>query len=436
MSERSSLWENTLWTGFANLALGFWLLLTPLAFVYGSNAMLYNDLIVAIVLIFCSVFSLSSKHRWAPWIICLFGVWLQFAPLVFWAPKPFLYLNDTIVGVLAIAFSVLIPKTPEEITDTRPSIPPGWNYNPSSWTQRVPIVLIGLIGWLFARYMATYQLGYLPSIFDPFFGEGTFKVITSDVSHAFPISDAGLGAAAYTLEALWGCQGGVRRWYTMPWSVVVFGLLVVPLGITSVVLVILQPVVVGYWCFWCLLVAIAMLLMVALAINEVVAVLQFLNHSVKRGDRFWTVFWKGGEPVGAKENLRSPLFSSGSKEIFPSMLWGVNFPWNLIVTAVIGGWLMFSPPSLGMTALAADNSYIIGSLTLVISVISFAEVVRAARWINGIFGLWLLCANWFFVGSSVLGMISCAVSGVALIFFSRPRGKVKESYGTWDSCIF
>jgi hypothetical protein len=54
---------------------------------------------------------------------------------------------------------------------------------------------------------------------DPFFGASTARIITSDLSRAWPIADAGLGAVSYLLEALSGLMGGKRRWRTMPWIV-------------------------------------------------------------------------------------------------------------------------------------------------------------------------------------------------------------------------
>jgi hypothetical protein len=64
--------------------------------------------------------------------------------------------------------------------------------------------------------MAAYQLGYIDSIWEPFFsgvaGNGTQTILTSDVSKAWPISDAGLGAATYLIEVLSTFMGDQRRW--------------------------------------------------------------------------------------------------------------------------------------------------------------------------------------------------------------------------------
>ena len=134
---------------------------------------------------------------------------------------------------------------------------------------------MAFVGFFLSRYLAAYQLGHIAWPWDPFFGDGTQRVLDSDVSKAWPVSDAGLGAVSYMLEALSGFMGGRNRWRTMPWMVVMFGVLVVPLGIVSIVLVILQPVAVGAWCALCLITAAAMLIMISPAVDEVVAMASF-----------------------------------------------------------------------------------------------------------------------------------------------------------------
>jgi hypothetical protein len=145
----------------------------------------------------------------------LVGTWLQFAPLLFWAASPAAYVNDTLIGVLAIALSILVPSMPGmahhmEMAKPGPVIPLGWSYNPSSWHQRAPMIAAAFIGLLISRYLAAFQLGYIDTIWEPFFADGTVRVLTSEVSRSFPISDAGLGAVAYTLEMLMAWMGGQR----------------------------------------------------------------------------------------------------------------------------------------------------------------------------------------------------------------------------------
>ena len=165
---------------------------------------------------------------------------------MFWAPTAYVYANDSLVGALVISLAVLAPMMPGKalhmaMMQPGPEIPPGWTYNPSSWWQRGVIISLGVVSFLISRHMAAYQLGHIDSAWDPFFKPGTSSVLTSDVSKSFPVSDAGLGSVSYLLEALSGFMGGVSLWRTMPWMVLMFGVLVVPLGITSIALVVMQP---------------------------------------------------------------------------------------------------------------------------------------------------------------------------------------------------
>jgi hypothetical protein len=430
------LYFNTdlLWTRLVGLILGVWLIATPLTFGQTSHLMYCSDLISGLLLVLFSLLSMRPDRFWAPWAVCLVGVWLQMAPLLFWAPDALSYLNDTLVGALAIAFSILIPGTPGERIRDGLETPPGWSYNPSSWHQRLPIVFFGFVGWFLARYMAAYQLGYTDHIVDPVFGDGTLRVITSDVSQAFPVSDAGLGAVAYTLEALMGAKGGSRRWYSMPWIVILFGILVVPLGFTSIVLVILQPLLVGAWCFWCLLAAICMLVMISLTVDEVVAVCQYLAQVRREGLPFWQIFWKGGDLAGSPDKL-PPLNGSLLKTV-PEMVRGVNVPWNLLLCVLLGLWTLFSTPIFHQTGAASDNSSIFGALVVAVSVIAMAEVARALRYFNMLFGIWLAFQPWLLEGSTMAGRWNGLICGILIVLLSLRRGAVRHQYGRWDRCIF
>ena len=178
--------------------------------------------------------------------------------------------------------------------------PPGWHYNPSGWSQRLPVVILAFVGLFISRYLAAFQLGHIERAWDPFFGEGTERIITSYVSEAFPVSDAGLGAATYMLEVLTGVIGDRRRWRTMPWMVLLFGLMIVPLGVVSIAFIIIQPILLGTWCTLCLVAAAAMLLQIPYSLDEIVACLQFLDDRRRRGRNLWTVFWRGDTIEGGR----------------------------------------------------------------------------------------------------------------------------------------
>ncbi|MBF6592393.1 MAG: vitamin K epoxide reductase family protein, partial [Ktedonobacterales bacterium] len=296
---------------FAAIILGVWLITSPSALDYRSAALSWSDVISGTLIVILAIVTLVRRSVWTPWASSLVGVWLLAAPLIFHAPTAAGFANDTIAGALVIAFVLLMPGMPG-MPGMRmmpgPDIPPGWSYNPSSWLQRAPIIALAFVGFFLSRQMAAYQLGYTGVVWEPFFYPGTRAVLTSAVSRSFPISDAGLGAVAYMIEALMGFMGDKQRWRTMPWMVTFFGILVIPLGIVSVSLIILQPVAVGDWCTPCLIAALAMLIMIALTLDEVVAMVMFLVQAKREGQSLWRTFWLGGTlaTVGRQEQPVRP----------------------------------------------------------------------------------------------------------------------------------
>ena len=164
----------------------------------------WSDVVSGVLIVVLSGLACSPRFRWAPWAVAGVGLWLMAAPLVFWAPTAAAYATDTLVGTLVFAFAVLVPGTPGTRDLPGPDVPPGWSYNPSAWPQRAGIIALAFVQFFAARYMAAHQLGHVPHAWDPFFGDGTYRVLNSDVSKAFPVSDAGLGAFTYLVEALTG----------------------------------------------------------------------------------------------------------------------------------------------------------------------------------------------------------------------------------------
>ena len=172
-----------------------------------------------------------------------------------------------------------------------PTSPPGWSYDPSTWSQRLPIVGLALVGFGIATYLTLFQLGVLSTVWEPFFGQGSRVILTSSVSRLLPIPDAALGALGYLLDAVTGAVGGRGRWRTMPWIVIVFGLAVGPLGAASILLVILQPVLFDAWCTLCLASAAISAAMIGPAMDELLASLQHVKRAGDRGNSRWRAFW-------------------------------------------------------------------------------------------------------------------------------------------------
>jgi uncharacterized membrane protein len=452
--------QQTLWVYWMLILLGAWMLAAPFTFGYNTSpaqlpggrevwlsldhrilAMQWSDVISGLLLVIFGWRSLTPDRPYSLWLCCFVGIWLTFAPIVFWAPKAAIYLNDTFVGAWVIGLTVLIAGMPNMMLfmEMGASTPAGWSYNPSSWPQRWIMIVTGFLGWIVSRYLAAYQLGYTNTAWDPFFHDSTASVLTSQMSKRLPISDAGLGAIAYTFECLMGFMGSRSRWRTMPWMVTFFGILVIPLGLVHIFLVISQPVVVGAWCSFCLLAAAIMLPMIPLEVDEVVAMGQFLVRARKRGEPFWKVFWKGGaEKDLSDENVHEApeLMSLPEKtgDVLKSSVWGMTAPWNLFISMLLGLWLVFSPAFWNLDLLTQKVTQVSGLLTITFSVLAMGEVIRSCRFLNVLLGLalavftlmqtetWTLLAHHL-----VFSFLICA--------FSIPKGPISQRYGTWERFI-
>lgn len=192
--------------------------------------------------------------------------------------------------------------------------PPGFSWNPSGWNQRVPIAILGFIAAAISSYLALFQWGIISTVWDPFFGDQTIRVIDSSTSHTMyrwiGIPDAALGALAYFGDAIFGIAGSTRRWQFRPWLVILFGIDVIPLGIVSAILVLTQGFVIGSWCTLCLVTAIISLVLVVMAYDEVWASLLYLRFIYKNHrSMFWDVLW-GRRPSSA---IEEEYISKGEK---------------------------------------------------------------------------------------------------------------------------
>ena len=170
-------------------------------------------------------------------------------------------------------------------------IPPGWVKNPSAWPERLPIVGLALVGFGIAAYLTAFQYELVDTIWEPFFGDGSRTVLTSGLSNVLPISDGALGALGYLGDAVTGVIGGTKRWRTMPWIVIVFGVFVGPLGAVSIALVVAQPLLYGSYCTLCLASAVISLIMIPPAVDEVLASLQDVRRVRQSGGDWWRFFW-------------------------------------------------------------------------------------------------------------------------------------------------
>jgi nucleoside-diphosphate-sugar epimerase/uncharacterized membrane protein len=454
----------TRWAHLTNCAIGLWLIASPftyalfdpaagvlappaagreLALAEIRNSWLgMSEIASGLAIFLLSATALSRPRSWAPWAVAVVGVWLLFAPLVFWTTSAAAYAVDTVLGMLVIVFAVMIPAQPgidPKALATSADIPLGWSYSPSSYGQRVPIVALAFIGLFISRYLAAYQLGHIDTVWEPIFGgaaqNGTETVITSSMSRAFPIADAGFGAVAYALDVLTGAIGDRRRWRTMPWLVLIFGLLIIPLGLVSVIFIMVQPTIIGALCTLCLMQTAVTVILIPYSIDEVLATLQFLFQRRRAGHSLWGTLLRGGPALQEKHDKTGEL-DSFMQVLRDFLSGGVTYPWTLLASVAIGIYLMASPLVAGTEPPLYFSDHIAGCLAITIAVTAFAEVARAARFLNVLVGLWVVLSPFILPGTEGLAQVSDTLAGVALAAFSLPRGKLgKTHYGSWDRMI-
>lgn len=464
----------TLWAPLLNAALGLWLIAS--AFMYGlfdgvagppapalghelpppavRDAWLgWSDIVSGVLIFAFSLAGMSPRRRWLQWIPAAVGCWLLLAPLVLWTTSPAAYAVDTLIGILVVVFAVMVPPQPGialralASDDDRPL---GWSYSPSTWTQRLPIIALSLVGLFVSRYLAAYQMGHIEGLWDPFFGpgdpasagaapqaqNGSETVVTSWLSKGFPIPDAGLGAAAYALDILAGAIGDRRRWRTMPWLVFLFGLLIVPLGIVSLTFVIVQPPWIGTLCTLCIVQAAVTLLLIPYSIDELLATAQYLRRATRAGEPFWRTFWMGG-PALSKDQTPAPDLDRPATAVLKDFITGgVNFPWTLVATCAVGVWLMATPLILATELPLYHSNHILGCLIIGVAVTAMAEIARAVRFLNVALGAWIAVSPFVLGGDGTLVLLNQIVAGALVILLSLPRGtRSEETYGGWDRLI-
>lgn len=103
--------------------------------------------------------------------------------------------------------------------------------------------------------------------------------------------------------------------------------------------------------------------------------------------------------------------------------------WTQIVNALIGIWLMVSPPGLGYTGLGADSNRITGPIITTIAVVAAWEATRGLGRLNLIPGLWLVLAPWILGYESTLPIVNDILCGFLVSVLSLVRGKIHNSYG-------
>ncbi|GAA5132878.1 hypothetical protein GCM10023320_58230 [Pseudonocardia adelaidensis] len=137
---------------------------------------------------------------------------------------------------------------------------------------------MSLAGLAVATVLTLFQLGVLDAVWEPFFGDGSRRVLTSSISRTLPVPDASLGMVAYLAEAVLESIGGRQRWRQRPWLPIAAGVVAAGLGVVALGLIAAQVVLVGAFCTLCLVSAAISLLVAALAAPEAAAAVQALRQ--------------------------------------------------------------------------------------------------------------------------------------------------------------
>jgi nucleoside-diphosphate-sugar epimerase len=432
------------WAHFINIALGCWLVTQPPLIGVSEPLLAWSEVFLGAAVIVFATLSLSWRTPWARWICAGLGALVMAVPFLFWTENGAAYLSDTLVGGLIFGFAVGTKPEPGPSLIARcsgPETPPGWSYNPSTWTQRLPIIGLAIVGLIVARYLAGYQLGSIGGVWEPFFAgsaddpqNGTEEIITSHVSEAWPVSDGAVGAYTYMLEILTGIVGSQRRWRTMPWLVILFGLMIAPLGITSIFFVIIQPISIGTWSTLALIGAAAMLIQIPYSLDELLATLQFMRRRMRAGRSWLRVFLFGDTDEGEAAKPRDVLAAAPAAVLKDMWTGGVSLPWNLALAGSVGLLLLFSRLTIGAEAGLANAHHVIGFLALTVVSVAAAEVARPLRYLNVVLGLALIAVPFVYEGDAKAIVLSLA-AGLLLIASSFRRGPIRERYAGWNRLI-
>jgi uncharacterized membrane protein len=117
--------------------------------------------------------------------------------------------------------------------------------------RSVGLVCIAVVGLLISLDLAAFQVGIAGPPWEPLFGDGSRRVLTSDLSRLLPVPDAVAGAGAYVVEALLGTALFIRPIGLVPAANALAAIASVGAAVGAV-LVGYQLLVVGAACTLCI----------------------------------------------------------------------------------------------------------------------------------------------------------------------------------------
>jgi uncharacterized membrane protein len=126
---------------------------------------------------------------------------------------------------------------------------------------------LAIVGAAVSAYLAAFELGAIGSIWDPLFGAGSERVLTSAIATLLPLPDALVGTAAYVVDAVLAVLlfVGVGR---ADFISAALGILSVAGALVGIALAVSQPLLVGTFCTLCLTSTVISILLAAGAVTE------------------------------------------------------------------------------------------------------------------------------------------------------------------------
>src|SRR3546814_17395931 len=98
---------------------------------------------------------------------------------------------------------------------------------------------------------------------------------------------------------------------------------------------------------------------------------------------------------------------------------------------------MFSRAVFGTEGVIADSDHLVGAMIITVAVCAMAEVARPLRFLNVLFGLWLIFAPWLvFHAATPPAIWSKVICGLTVVALRLPRGRRSTApSGPWDRYV-
>jgi len=296
-----------------------------------------------------------------------------------------------------------------------PAIPPGWTMNPSEPKRRLILALLAAMGFLTAGYLALYQTNVVSNVWEPFFGNGSKVILDSSLSRKLPVPDAALGAAAYFVDALLQFAGGEDRWRSHPWFVLFNGATAIGLGVTALILMIMQPIAYGTYCSLCLFSAFISINLVGPTMEECLAALQYL----------------GRKYTSPTERQQEQLIEQIGEPEHPAVVssWdATGIRLRHLVGVAIGLWLMASPAAIGFAGYARADMRITGPIVVVLSVLAIWPATRWFARLNAFAGGWMMIGPILLQAEHLL-LFSIILLGAVVVSLAVFPGSAERQIG-------